>query len=128
MNGFTRVSMLGKMAVVFMAISLSSGLNLGGKLAAIFGAGFAGVRRVGRKCAARVLPNATALIPVEAQTVKRVCGGAVRGLRKIQPNPFADNLGKLVLARQFPFQQSQNLLRGQFAVGVVFNRYPLGAV
>lgn len=97
MNGFTSCSKPGNVAVVFMAISLSSGLNIGGKLAAIFGAGFAGMRRVSRKCAARVLPDATALIPMEAQTVKGVCGGAVGGLRKIQPNPFADNLGKLVL-------------------------------
>src|ERR1019366_2738701 len=98
---------------------LSSGFHVGGKLAAVFGAGFAGVRRVRRKCATRVLPDATALIPMKAQTVKGVCGGAVAGLWKIQPNPFADNLGKLVLAWQFPLQQSQNLLRGQFAVGVV---------
>ena len=59
----------------------------------VFGAGFAGVRGIRRERPARVLPNAAALIPMKAQTVKRIRGGAVAGLRKIQPNPFADNLG-----------------------------------
>ena len=127
-NGFTSVSNPGKVAVVFMTIFLSSGLNIGGKLAAVFGAGFAGMRCVRHKCAARVLPDATALIPMEAQTVKGVRGGAMAGLRKFQPYPFADNLGKLVLAGQFPFQQSQNLLRRQFTVGVVLEGNPFRAV
>lgn len=99
-----------------------------GKLAAVFGAGFAGMMRIRRKRPARVLPDATALIPMEAQTVKRVGGGAVADLRKIQPNPSANDFGKLVLLGQFPFQQIQNGFCGQFPVGIVFDRYPLGAV
>jgi len=55
----------------------------------------------------------------EAQTVKSVRGGALAGLREIQPYPRSDNLGKLVMVRQFPFQQVLNRFRGQFAVGVV---------
>src|ERR1039457_8392 len=100
---------------------LSSGFHVGGKITAVFGARVVGVRGVRRTRSARVLPDATALIPMKAQTPKGVCGGAVAGLWKIQPNPFADNLGKLVLAWQFSFQQSQNLLGGQFAVGVVLD-------
>ena len=77
---------------------------------------------------ARVLPDATLVIPMEAQMVKGINGGAAGGLRKIQPNPFADKLGQFVLLPQRGFQEIQNFLRGQFAVGIVFDGNPLGAV
>jgi len=83
-----------------MAQFLSSGLQVGGKIAAVFGARVAGMRGKGRTRAARVLPDAAALIPMEAETVKSICGGAVAGGGKLQPNPFADNLGEFVLARK----------------------------
>jgi len=108
------------------SFSLSSGLHVGGKIGAVFAARVLGVRGVRRTRPARVLPHATALIPMEAQTVKRVRGSAVAGLGKLKPYPFADNLGQFVLLRQLRPQVIQNLLRRQFAVGVVFS-HPLGA-
>lgn len=63
---------------------------------------------------------------MKAQTVKRVRGGAVAGLWKLKPYPFADNLRQFVLLRQLRPQKLQNFLRRQFAVVVVFS-HPLGA-
>ena len=80
-----------------------------------------------RTRSARVLPNATALIPMKAQTVKRISGGTVAGLGKFQPYPFANNFRQFVLLRQLRSQELQNSLRRQFAVVVVFS-HPLGAV
>ena len=62
---------------------------------------------------------------MEPQTVKGIGGGAVTGFGKFQPYPFAYDFRQFVLVRQFSFEQVQNGLRGQFAVGVVFD--PLGA-
>ena len=68
---------------------------------------------------ARVLPETTALIPMEAETPERIGGGAVGAGGKLQPNPPAHNLSQFVLLRQLSFEQSQDRLRGQFAVGIV---------
>jgi hypothetical protein len=125
LNGFTSGSNPGKVAVQFMAVFLSSGLDVGGKIAAIFGARVFGVRGERGTRAARVLPDAPALIPMKAQTPECVRGGAVAGLWKLQLNPLADNLGQLVLAGQLRLQQIQNRLRRQFAVRVVFDGHPL---
>ena len=65
---------------------------------------------------ARMLPEATALIPVKAKTPKDIGGGTVRLAGKIQPNPTANNFRQLVLFGQLGFQEAQNGLRGQFAV------------
>src|ERR1035437_8429666 len=78
-------------------ILLSNGFHVGGEIAAIFGARVGGVRGVGRKCAARMLPDAPALVPMEAQTPERICGGAVAGRWKFQPNPFANDFRQFVL-------------------------------
>ena len=88
------------------------------EIAAVFGARVAGMGGIGRTRAARMLPDAMALIPMKPQTPKRVGGGAMIG--KFNPNPLADNLRQFVLLRQLSPQQLQNLLRGQFAVVVVF--------
>src|ERR1035441_5944916 len=104
---------------------LSSGFHVGGKIAAVFGARVVGMRGIRRTCPARVLPDASALIPMETQTPERIRGGAVAGLWKFQPNPFADNLRQFVLLRQLRPQEIQNFLRRQFAVGVVLGKCPL---
>jgi len=59
---------------------LSGGLHVGGEIAAVFFAGVFGMRGIRRTSSAWVLPNATALVPMKAQTVKRIRGGAVAGL------------------------------------------------
>jgi hypothetical protein len=68
---------------------------------------------------ARVLPEATALVPVKAQTPKGIGGGAVAAGGKIQPNPTANDFNQFVLGGQLVFQQVQDGLRGQFTVGAV---------
>ena len=68
---------------------------------------------------ARVLPDTTALIPMETETPKDIGGGAMAVGGKIQPNPTAHNFSQFVLGGQLGFEQAQNGLRGQFAVGVV---------
>ena len=113
MNGSTSA---GKRGVVFMVFS---GVEVGGKARTVFAARVAGMDRVRRASAAGVLPETAALIPVEAQTPERVCGGAVAADGKIQPNPPTYNLGQFVLPGQLGFEQVQDELRGQFAVGVV---------
>lgn len=82
-----------------VAFMVNLGVGVGGKARTVFGTGFAGVRGVRRKRAARVLPETAALIPMKAQTPKRVRRRAVTGLRKIKPDPFSDNLGQFVLLR-----------------------------
>jgi hypothetical protein len=59
---------------------------------------------------------------MEAQTPKSFCGGAMAGGGKFQPNPFAHNLGKFVLAGKLCLQQVQNFFRRQFTVGGVLKR------
>src|SRR5450631_2413180 len=98
----------------------SNGLKVGDEIAAVFGARVAGMGGKGRTRTARMLPDATALIPMETQTPKGAGNGAVAGGGKCQPNPFADNLREFVLLRQSRPQEIQDLLRGQFAVVVVF--------
>jgi len=72
-----------------------------------------------------MLPDAAALVPMEAQTPERIRGGAMAGGGEINPNPLADNLGQFVLAGQLRLQQVQNCLRPQFAVRVVLDECPL---
>ena len=50
--------------------------------------------------AAGMLPDAAPLIPVKAQSPKQTGQTGLASGRKVQPNPFADNLGNFVLARQ----------------------------
>jgi len=69
-------------------------------MAAIFGTRVGVVRGVRCKNAAGVLPDATALIPMEAQTEKSIRGSAMAGRWKLQPNPIAYNFGEFVLVRQ----------------------------
>ena len=74
---------------------------------------------VRRARTARVLPEATTLIPVKAQTPKGVGGGAVAAGGKIQPNPAANDFNQFVLGGQLGFKQIQDGLRGQLTVGAV---------
>jgi len=104
LNGFTSCSKPGKIAVVFISRFLSNGLNVGGEIRAVFAARVFGMGSKRRARSARMLPDAATLIPVEAKTGKRVCGGAMTLGRKLQPNPFADNLGQFILAGQLRFQ------------------------
>jgi len=56
---------------------------------------------------------------MEAQTVKRIRGGAVAGLGKFQPYPFANNFRQFVLLRQLLPQKFQDDMR--FAPGAAFS-------
>jgi len=56
---------------------LSNRFDVSGKIAAVFPARVGGMRSIRCKCAARVLPDTTPLIPMKAQTPERVRGGAV---------------------------------------------------
>ena len=69
--------------------------------------------------AARVLPDASALVPVKTQTPKGIGGGAVAADGKIEPNPTANDFRQFVLSGQLGFEQVQDSLHGQFAVGAV---------
>jgi len=108
--------MPGKNGVVFMVIS-------GGEVAdgtgTVFAAWVARMDKVRGASTARMLPKATALIPVETQTPKGVRGGAVAAGGKIQPYPTANDFSQFVLGGQLGFKQVQDRLRGQFAVGSV---------
>jgi hypothetical protein len=84
----------GKIAVVFMAQFLSSGFHVGGEITAVFGARVFRMRSKRGARAARVLPEASALIPMKAQTRKRVRCGAVADLGKLQPK--ATLLGSVI--------------------------------
>jgi hypothetical protein len=103
-----------KNGVVFMAIS---GVRNGTRT--IFAARVARMDKVRGASPARVLPKATALIPVKAQTPKGVGGGAVGAGGKIQPNPTANDFSQFVLGGQLGFEQVQDGLRGQLTVGAV---------
>jgi hypothetical protein len=96
-----------------------SGVKGEGRARAVFAARVAGMDVVRSASPARVLPEATALIPVKAQTPKGIGGGAVAAGGKIQPNPTANDFRQFVLGGQLGFQQVQNLLQGQFTVGGV---------
>ena len=91
----------------------------GGGTGAVFAARVARMDKVRGASPARVLPKATALIPVETQTPKGVRGGTVAAGRKIQPYPPANDFSQFVLGGQLGFKQVQDRLRGQFAVGSV---------
>ena len=101
---------------VFMVVS---GVGIGGGTRTIFAARVAGMDKVRSASTARVLPKATTLIPVKAQTPKGVSGGAVGAGGKIQPNPTANDFSQFKLDRQLGFEQVQDGLRGQFTVGGV---------
>lgn len=113
MNGATSA---GEKDVVFM---VGSGVEVGGKARTVFAARVAGVDGVRRARAARVLPEATALIPVKAQTPEGFGDGAMSPGGKLQPDPPAHNLGQFVLLGQLGLEQSQNRQCGQFAVCAV---------
>lgn len=66
--------------------------------------------------AARMLPDAAPLIPVEAQSPKHTGQTGLASGRNVQPNPFADDLGQFVLPRQARPQIVQNRFGGQAAV------------
>lgn len=74
---------------------------------------------VGSAGPARVLPKAAALIPVKAEPPKDIGGGTVRLTGKIEPNPPANDFSQFKLLWQLGFQEAQNSLRGQFAIGFV---------
>ena len=68
---------------------------------------------------ARMLPDATPLIPVEAQRPKQTGEIGFSARRNVQPNPFADNLGDFVLPGQPRSQIVQNRFGGQPAVSAM---------
>jgi len=96
-----------------------SGVGIGGGTRTIFAARVAGMDKVRSASTARVLPKATTLIPVKAQTPKDIGGGAVGVGGKIQPNPTANDFNQFVLGGQLGFKQVQDGLRGQLTVGAV---------
>ena len=116
MNGLTSDSMPGKSGVVFMVIS---GVEGESRARTVFAARVARMDVVRSASTARVLPDATALIPVKTQTPKGVGGGTVTAGGKIQPNPTANDFNEFVLGGQLGFEQVQDGLRGQFTVGAV---------
>jgi hypothetical protein len=116
LNGLTSDSMPGKSGVVFMVVS---GVKGEGRARTVFAARVAGMDIVRSARPARVLPEATALIPVKAKTPEGIGGGAMGAGGKIQPNPTANDFNQFVLGGQLGFQQVQDGLRGQFTVGAV---------
>ena len=75
--------------------------------------------RVGRLAlehSAGVLPNLTAIVPMETKLGK--LGGDLLWLLafKGNPNPLADNLGNFKRGTQTALQQIQNLFGGQLAI------------
>jgi hypothetical protein len=99
--------------VRFMA---SGGLKVGGKIGAILGARVGGMDAERVERAARMLPDAAPLVPVEAQSPKQAGQIGFPRWRDIQPNPLADNLGDFVLPRQPRPQIVQNTYGGQAAI------------
>ena len=63
-----------------------------------------------------MLPDAAPLIPMEAQNPKQTGQTGFSIGRNVEPNPFADDLGDLVLARQASPQVVQDRFGGQTAV------------
>ena len=104
----------------FMVLVLSRGLNIGGKIGAILGARVGGMDAERIETAARMLPDAAPVIPVEAQSPKQTGQTGLASGRNVQPNPFADNLGDFVLPRQPCPQVVQNRCCGQAAIRLVF--------
>jgi hypothetical protein len=104
---------------IFMADN-SSRLNIGGKIRVIFRARVGGMDAERVETAAWMLPDTAPLIPVEAQSPKQTGQTGFASGRNIQPNPFAHNLGNVVLPRQPYPQVVQNRLRGQAAIGQMF--------
>jgi hypothetical protein len=98
---------------------VGSGVEIGGKTRTVFAARVAGMDGVRGARSARMLPETATLIPMETQTPEGVCSGAMSAGWKLQPNPPTDNLSQFVLPGQLGFEQSQNRLCGQLAVGVV---------
>ena len=86
----------------------------------------AGMDKIRRKRPARVLPQATTLIPMETQTPESIGSGCVLSGRKIQPYPLTDDFSQLVLLWQLSLQEAKNRLRWQFPIGVV-RRLPFTA-
>ena len=96
-----------------------SGVEVGGRTRTVFAARVAGMDVIRSARPARVLPETTALIPVKAQTPEGVGGGSVAAVGEIQPNPTANDFGQFVLGGQLVFEQVQDCLCGQLAVGAV---------
>ena len=96
-----------------------SGVKGESRTRAVFAARVARMDVVRSASPARVLPDATALIPVKTQTPKGIGGGAVGAGGKIQPNPTANDFNQFVLGGQLGFEQVQDGLRGQLTVGAV---------
>ena len=77
----------------------------------------AGVAGTGEaELAARVLPTLAGAVPVKAKLGQRLADGLRRLLGEGNPNPLADNLGKLPQAVVLLLEQSQNFFGGQGAV------------
>jgi len=98
----------------------SSGQHVGGEIGAILGAWVGGMDAERVERAARMLPDAAPLIPVKAQSPKQTGQTGFASGRNVQPNPLADNLGNLVLARQPRPQAVQDSLRGQSTICLMF--------
>ena len=98
----------------------SSGQDIGGKIGAILGARVAGMRGERIEPAARMLPDAAPLVPMETQSPKHGGQTGLASGRNVQPNPFAYNLGNFVLPRQPCPQIIQDRFRGQATIDFMF--------
>ena len=92
----------------------SGGLSVSGEVAGILLAGFVGA--AGGGVSARVLPSLAFAVPMEAELGKIGANGLGGGFGELDPNPFADNFGKLELARHPALEQFQNAVGGQLSV------------
>ena len=92
----------------------SVGAYIGGEVARIL---FVRVLEAAQaKCAARVLPRLPLTIPVETKLRQNLPQLRRGRLAELNPNPFADNLGKIEQTRIAGFQKFQNFCGGQGAV------------
>ena len=80
-----------------------SGVKGGSETGAVFAARVGGMTVVRSASPARVLPEATALVPVKTKPPKDIGGGTMRLAGKIEPNPAANDFGQFVLLGQLGF-------------------------
>jgi hypothetical protein len=97
LNGSTKA---GKSGVVFMVVS---GVKGGSQTGTVFAARVTGMTVIRSASPARVLPEATALVPVKTKTPKDIGSGTVGAARKIEPNPAANDFGQFKLLRKLGF-------------------------
>ena len=88
---------------------------VGGEMAAVFLAGVCAAA-IGGELAARVLPALAAVVPMESELRQLAAHLLGRLVGESDPDPFADNLGKLVLAGHPTAEKLKDAVRGESAV------------